>query len=68
MASIEIMQKTYCAVVHYVALLGHMQKLTIMLVNQLLYGLCFTLTDHDCYLFWKEKWENDFTFLPNKHN
>jgi hypothetical protein len=51
MASIEIMQKTYCAVVHYVALLGHMQKLTITLVNQLLYGLCFTLTEHDCYLF-----------------
>ena len=37
MASIEIMQKTYCAIVQYVALLRHMQKLTIMLVNQLLY-------------------------------
>jgi len=51
MASTEIMQKTYWAVVQYVALLGHMQKLTIVLVNQLLYGLCFTLAYHDCYLF-----------------
>jgi len=51
MASTEIMQKTYCAVVQYVALLWHMQKLTIMFVNQLLYGLCFTLAYHDCYLF-----------------
>jgi hypothetical protein len=51
MASTEIMQKTYCAVVQYVALLEHMQKLTIILVNQLLYSLCFTLAYHDCYLF-----------------
>jgi len=51
MASTEIVQKTYCAVVQYVALLGHMQKLTIMLVNQLLYFLCFTLAYQVCYLF-----------------
>jgi hypothetical protein len=51
MAFIDIMQKVYCAVVQYVALLGHMQKLTIMLVNQLVYGLCSTLAYHECYLF-----------------
>jgi hypothetical protein len=54
MAPVEITQQTFCAVVQYVAILRHIQKLIFLFVNQLVHSLSFALAYQAYYLFCKK--------------